>query len=259
MIQPTYAQLAQPAPKSLRGKSGRKPGGQPGHRGDTLRHLAEPDQVRVHEPACWRGCGMGLPDPPEAGRTRRQVFDLPPVRIRVTEHQLISRRCGCGTVTTGQAPAGVTAPVQYGPRVLAVIIYLYMGQYLSTQRTAHALSELFASPVSEGTVAAATARAAADLAGFRAAVTAQIAAADLAHFDETGFRAAGKLHWLHSASTRLHTLLTCHARRGREAMNAAGILPAFTGVAVHDAWAPYDCYPQITHPACATRTPQWAV
>ena len=112
------------------------------------------------------------------------------------------------------------------------------------------MSELFNTPVSDGTVSSATARAAKDLAGFSAAVRKKIAGADVAHFDETGFRADGKLHWLHSASTTMFTMITCHARRGREAMNAAGILPAFTGIAVHDAWAPYDTYPQMTHALC---------
>ena len=112
------------------------------------------------------------------------------------------------------------------------------------------MSELFNTPVSDGTVSSATARAAKDLAGFSAAVRKKIAGADVAHFDETGFRADGKLHWLHSASTTMFTMITCHARRGREAMNAAGILPAFTGIAVHDAWAPCDTYPQMTHALC---------
>jgi hypothetical protein len=112
------------------------------------------------------------------------------------------------------------------------------------------MSELFGIPISDGTVSAATARAAGDLAGFCTAVSKKIACADVAHFDETGFRADGKLHWLHSASTSMFTMITCHRRRGREAMNAAGILPNFTGIAVHDAWAPYDTYPQVTHALC---------
>lgn len=125
-----------------------------------------------------------------------------------------------------------------------------MGQYLSKQRTAQALGELFDTPISHGTVSSATARAAGNFEGFTSAVTKRIATAEVAHFDETGFRAAGKLHWLHSASTSLWTLITCHPRRGREAMNAAGVLPHFTGIAVHDAWAPYDTYPQLTHSLC---------
>ena len=247
---PSSDGLAKPAPKSLRGKSGRKPRGQIGHKGETLRQVADPDVVLRHEPACCAGCGGSLAGATEPGVARRQVFDLPPVDIRVTEHQLVSRRCGCGAVTRAEAPDGVGAPVQYGPRMLAVIVYLYMGQYLSKQRTAQALSELFGTAISHGMVSSATARAAGDLDGFTSAVTERLAAAKVAHFDETGFRAAGELHWLPSASTSLWTLITCHRRRGREAMNAAGVLPDFTGIAVHDAWAPYDTYPQLTHALC---------
>ena len=247
---PSSDGLGRPSPKSLRGKSARKPGGQAGHGGKTLAQVSDPDEVLRHEPVRCRGCGAGLTRAPEVGLARRQVFDLPPIAIRVSEHELVSRRCGCGATTTAGAPVGVNAPVQYGPRIKAVMVYLYMGQYLSKHRTAVAMSELFATPVSDGTVSAATARAAGDLDGFCAAVRKKIAGADVAHFDETGFRADGKLHWLHSASTTMFTMITCHRRRGREAMNAAGILPTFTGIAVHDAWAPYDTYPQMTHSLC---------
>ena len=180
--------------------------------------------------------------------TRQQVFDLPPIEIRVTEHQLGSRRCG--VITTADAPDGVGAPVQYGPQISAVMVYLYMGQYLSKARTATAMSELFNTPVSDGTVSVATARVGGRLDGFAAAVKAQIVSADVVHFDETGFRVARKLHWLHSASTPKFTMITCHRRRGREAKNAAGIIAHFTDVGVHDAWAPYDTYPRMTHALC---------
>jgi transposase len=212
--------------------------------------VAEPDEVVRHEPARCGGCGAGLTRAPEVGLARRQVFDLPPIAIRVTEHDLVSRLCRCGVTTTAKDPAGVNAPVQYGPRIKAIMVYLYMGQYLSKHRTAKAMSELFGTPVSDGTVSSATARAAKDLAGFAAAVTKKIAAADVVHFDETGFRADGKLHWLHSASTSKFALITCDPKRGREAMDRAEVLPNFTGIAVHDAWAPYDTYKQMTHALC---------
>jgi transposase len=140
--------------------------------------------------------------------------------------------------------------VQYGPRMLALIVYLYVGQFLSKKRTAQAIAELFGTPVSEGTVAAATSRAAGDLATFIERVRHRIATADLAHFDETGFRVESTLMWLHSASTKKYSLLTVHAKRGTQAMNAAGVLPTFTGIAVHDAWAPYDTYTAATHALC---------
>jgi len=241
-----------PAPKSRRGRSGRKPGGQPGHPGRTLERVEVPDEVRRHEPVACEGCGADLVGAAQTGMMRRQVFDIPPVRVRVVEHQLIERRCGCGTTTCGQPPEGVDAPVQYGPRVTAILIYLYVGQFLSKQRTAEALGELFGVPVSPGTVAAASARAAkaVDGCGFLDLVRERIAAAPVAHFDETGFRVAEQLHWVHSASTGKYSLITVHAKRGIVGMNAAGVLPAFTGIAVHDAWAPYDTYTQADHALC---------
>ena len=184
------------------------------------------------------------------GVERRQVFDLLPVRAEVTEHQLIERECGCGQRTRGAAPPGAKAPVQYGPRIAAVIVYLYAGQFLSRQRTAVALSELFGIPLSSGTVAALTARAAGRLDGFLEQVRQGITASDVAGFDETGFRVEGRLAWVHCARTGKYTLLMVHPRRGRQAIEAMGVLPRFAGVAVHDAWAPYDTYPVPDHQLC---------
>jgi hypothetical protein len=140
--------------------------------------------------------------------------------------------------------------VQYGPTIAAVIVYLYAGQFLSRQRTAQALAELFGVPLSSGTVAALTARAAGRLGGFLEHVRGQIAAAEVAGFDETGFRVAGRLHWVHCARTGKYTLLMVHPKRGTEAMKAMGVLGSFAGVAVHDAWAPYDTYTGPEHQQC---------
>lgn len=246
----TDSPFAKPAPKSLRRRSGRKPGGQPGHPGSTLALVDHPDETLRHEPGLCAGCGGDLTEAPQAGMERRQVFDLPPVAVRVTEHQLIARRCGCGATTCGAAPAGVSAPASYGPRITAIILYLYVGQFLSKNRTAAALAELFGTPVSQGTVAAMAERAADGLGGFLDQVTDRLAAADVAGFDETGLRVATSLHWVHCARTDKYTLISCHRKRGREAMDATGVLPGFTGVAVHDAWAPYDTYIDPAHQLC---------
>jgi transposase len=247
---PSGEGLAKPAPRSLRKKSGRKPGGQDGHPGQSLAQVACPDREERHEPGCCRGCGAGLAGLPVTGVERRQLFDLPPVRITVTEHQLIERKCSCGVRTKGQAPEGVDAPVCYGPRTAAIIIYLYAGQFLSKERTAQALSELFGVPVSSGTVAAITARAARKLDGFLGHAREQIAGSAVAGFDETGFRVEGRLQWVHCARTGKYTLLTVHPRRGKQAMEAMGVLPSFAGIAVHDAWAPYDSYAGASHQLC---------
>jgi transposase len=247
---PSSDGLAKPAPRSLRRRGARKPGGQDGHPGSTLAPVATPDEVVAHEPGCCRGCGDDLAEAPEVGRDHRQVFDLPPITPRVIEHQLIKRRCGCGTTTSAAAPAGVTAPVQYGPRITAIIVYLYVGQFLSRKRTATALAELFGTPVSAGTVAAMTTRAAGSLDGFTEWVRGNLTAAQVVNFDETGLRVEGKLRWVHSASTGKYSLITVHDRRGTKGMDAAGVLPEFTGIAVHDAWAPYDTYKAVTHALC---------
>jgi transposase len=247
---PSSEGLGKPPPRSLRKKTGRKPGGQDGHQGSTLAQLARPDRELRHEPACCGCCGAGLAGRPVTGVERRQVFDLPEVAIKVTEHQMIERECECGYRTRGMAPQGAEGPVQYGPRVAAIIVYLYIGQFLSKNRTAQALAELFGIPLSSGTVAAITARAAGRLDGFLERVRENITASQVAGFDETGFRVEGRLHWVHCARTGKYTLLMVHPRRGTEAMKAMGVLPSFTGVAVHDAWAPYDTYTTPDHQLC---------
>ena len=130
------------------------------------------------------------------------------------------------------------------------MLYLYVGQFLSKKRTAQALAELFGTPVSDATVAAMTGRAAAGLDGFLTEVADRIAAADVAGFDETGLRVAGKLAWVHCARTGKYTLITCHPRRGRKGIDDAAVLTRFRGVAVHDAWAPYDTYLDAAHQLC---------
>jgi transposase len=239
-----------PRPRSLRKKSGRKPGGQDGHEGSTLAQVARPDREVRHEPGCCGRCGAGLAGQPVTRVERRQVFDLPEVTITVTEHQLIERECGCGQRTKAAAPRGAQGPVQYGPRIAAIVVYLYAGQFLSKERTAQALAELFGIALSSGTVAGITARAAGRLGGFLEHARDQIAVSEVAGFDETGFRVQGRLHWVHCARTGKYTLLMVHPKRGRQAMNAMDVLPSFAGIAVHDAWAPYDTYTGPDHQLC---------
>lgn len=248
---PSSDGLAKPAPKtrSLRGKTPRRPGGQPGHEGKTLAQVANPKYTKVHEPGGC-GCGRSLTGRPITSVTRRQGFDLPPVAVEVTEHQLVERECSCGVRTRAAAPAGVDAPVQYGARITAIVIYLYAGQFLSKQRTAQALADLFGTPMSAGTVAGMLTRVTAGLDGFLDDIRRRLTGSDVVGFDETGFRVAGRLHWVHCARTDKYTLVICHERRGRKGMAALGVIDGLRGVAVHDAWAPYDTYLAVQHQLC---------
>lgn len=229
-------------PKSLRGRSGKKPGGQSGHRGRTLERVADPDRVVEHRPTECTGCGAGLADAAAVKMETRQVVDLPEIRPEVVEYRLVSCRCACGAVSKAAAPSGVGAPVQYGPVLSAIAVYLYEGQFLSKDRTAAAMGELFAAPMSTGTVEAMANRAAAAIraSGFTEAAVAYLASASRLHVDETSMRVAGRLAWLHVAVCASVVLFLAHPKRGREAIAAMGVLARAVGVVHHDCWAPYD-------------------
>src|SRR5512143_482417 len=211
---PSSDGLAKPAPKSLRKKSGRGPGRPKGQPGTTLRQVEVPDHEVTHEPGACGGCGAGLEGAGLAGVERRQVFDLPPLQVEVTEHRLVSRRCGCGTVTKAEAPAGVNAPVQYGSRLAGIGVYLLHGQFLSTSRTVAALTDLVGMVVAAGSLVGWTRRIARATSATLAVIRQRLATARVVYFDETGLRVAGRLHWMHSASTSTDVLLTVHPRRG---------------------------------------------
>lgn len=241
-----------PKKRSLRRSSGRSRGGQQGHDGARLEPVSEPDEQVEHPPERCDGCGGDLVDAEllEGGESR-QVFDLPQgALLRVVEHVAARRRCGCGHVTAGAFPAGVGAPTQYGPGIRALGVYLCVFQHLPYERACQALRDLAGAAVSTGTLSEWVAQAAAGLCEFDERLRELLAAAEVAHFDETGARIAGRLGWVHSASTGALTRYTAHARRGGEAIDAAGVLPGFTGVAVHDGWAPYRNYEGCEHGLC---------
>ncbi|MCY0923550.1 MULTISPECIES: IS66 family transposase [unclassified Streptomyces] len=231
-----------PAPKSLRQRTGRKPGRAKGDPGGRLEQVADPGRIVDHYPDACGGCGAGLDGAGSTGYRARQVFDLPEVKAQVTEHRLHQRVCGCGHATTAAAPGQVSASTVYGPGVRAAICYLSAYQHLPAKRLAEAMDALFGLPISTGTVLSVLARAHEGLAGFEAEVKEHLAAVPVAHADESGVRVAGKLHWLHVMCTHLATFYGIHARRGREAMDEMGILPAFTGTLVTDALASYTVY-----------------
>lgn len=249
---PSSDGLGKPAPKSLRKKTGRRPGRPTGQPGATMELTDHPDHVVRHAPAACRTCGTGLAAARETGMERRQVTEIPPVKAVVTEHQMIEMECPCcGERTKPDAPDGVSAPAQYGPRASALGTYLWHGQFLSRDRACAALGEMFGCAPSPGALAAQARKIAGLVCPAIAAITAALAGADVAHFDETGFRVAGKLAWVHSASAGKFVLVTVHPKRGKQGMDAAGVLPAFAGIACHDAWKPYDSYDNVAgHALC---------
>jgi transposase len=241
---------SRPSPKSLRQPSGKKSGGQPGHRGSTLRMSESPKHIVRHTPERCESCGASLADAPIIEVERRQVIDLPPVMVEVVEHQVETKQCPCGQRTHGSFPEGVEAPVQYGPGLKGLVVYLNHGQLLPMERTAEILTDVFGcESFSEGTLDNAVVQCYEDLAEVENKIKVALQQAGVAHFDETGLEVDGKLNWLHVASTASLTHYGWDAKRGAEGAEAIGILPKFQGVGVHDGLETYWRY-GWTHALC---------
>ena len=241
-----------PSPKSQRQKGQKSSGGQPGHPGTTLRMVGDPKHIVPHAPAICTDCGVSLVDEPSLpDYDRRQVVDLPPMVLEVTEHRCLRKACPCcGRVHQGEFPANVAQPVQYGERIKAFCVYLTNHQLLPWERTTAMLKDLFDCSLSEGVLQSALQYSAQVLEPTMERVKEAIQKADVAHFDETGQRIGGALNWLHVACTGKLTFYATHPKRGRQATDEIGILPAFKGHAMHDAWSAYARYYGCKHLLC---------
>lgn len=179
------------------------------------------------------------------------MFDLPPVTAVVTEHRVQTRQCGCGYTTTAEFPAEATAPACYGPRAKSVAAYWLARQHLPVERAAEAMADCFDLPVSTGWLTGLLPEAAGHLDEFLATARAGLQQADVAHFDETGGRVAGRLWWVHVACISALTCYHLATGRGKDSIDAGGILAYFAGTAVHDGHMSYRKYGAVTHALCA--------
>ena len=230
---------------SLRERSAKKPGGQSGHKGETLRQSADPDAIVDHFPTICSGCGGALTPGMALDHAARQVHDLPEPRpLVVTEHRAHVCECaGCGARTRGAFPEGVNAPAQYGMRIAAFVVYLTHQQLLPQKRLVALMADLFGVRIAAATLEGMSRACAARLKGFSETVRDLVAGAPVKHMDETGFRIGGKTQWLHVACTILLTFYRTCARRG-------SLLAGVTGIVVHDHWKPYYTMTGALHALC---------
>ncbi len=230
---------------SLREKSDRKPGGQKGHKGETLRQVADPDTTADHFPEACRHCGSSLSAAMASGYCARQDFDLPEPRpLVVTEHRAHHCRCArCGGQTRACFPAGVKAPVQYGARITAMVVYLLHYQLLPEDRLAALMKDLFGVALVPATIARMGQNCVGRVQGVVDKIRDLVKTAPVKHMDETGFRVGGRTQWLHIASTALLTFYRVSAKRG-------SLLGDVTGIVVHDHWKPYFTMQGVLHALC---------
>ena len=220
---PSSDGLAKPAPKSLRQRSGRPAGGQPGHAGRSLQAVPKPDHTIIHRLGrcpCGHCQGRSLSREPVRDYEKRQVFELPQMGLEVTEHQAEIKRCPVsGRLVTASFPEGVNAPAQYGPRFKARMVYFNVERLIPHTRPTRLCQDLYGQPLSEGTVVAANQHAYEQLAPFDQRVVELLPQAPLNHCDESGLRVAKRLHWLHVVSNPALTFYGVHPKRGTEAMD----------------------------------------
>jgi transposase len=230
-------------PQSPRKRGEKAPGGQKGHKGQTLEMVENPDEIEVHSVQVCQGCGASLEDEKPVKVERRQVHDAE-FKIIVTEHRAEHKQCPyCGWVNRAEFPSDVQFPVQYGQNLKALMVYLCVYQLVPYDRVRETFSDIFGRSLSTGTLVNAVQDCHQNLAGVEEQIRKLLMRAEVLHVDETGMRVTGIRQWLHVASTEFLTWYGHHRKRGNRATDDMQILPRFEGTMIHDFWAPYFRYP----------------
>lgn len=226
-------------------------GGQKGHKGHTLQQVESPDKIVTCMPGICT-CGHEFKKEQFILSEKRQVFDLPQPKLEITEYQIFKACCPvCGQEQKGVAPEGVNAPVQYGNKVKAFAVLLNVHYKLPFKKIQLLFGDLFGYPINESTISTAGEICYDKLEGSEKIIKSKIVSEDVVHADETGLRTAGKLYWLHTATTRLYTYLFVHEKRGSGAIQSnKSILTDYIGWLVHDCWASYFNLGKLKHAIC---------
>jgi len=242
---PPSSDTKPPRTKSQRKSTGKKSGGQSGHKGHGLKMSSTPDHIEIHKVSSCDHCHHPLGLEMAHDFDRRQVFDIPLLALEVTEHLVEIKECTqCGEDSRGQFPSKVLAPVQYGDRVKVLSVYLNQYQLMPLQRLTEYFEDVFGQRISEATILKFKNQLSNSLEKFECQVKDKLIKSSVVHFDETGHRVKGKRQWLHSSGTNSLTHYASHKKRGAEAMEAIGILSEYKGRAIHDFWSSYykfDC------------------
>jgi transposase len=237
--------------KSLRKKSGKKSGGQKGHEGHTLKSNPNPDKIEILKVNECPHCENDLSNAPIIGEEKRQVIDIPEIKIETTEYRAEIKECDkCKVKITGTFPEYVNSRIQYGVYLKAFQIYFRNQNFIPTERASEIFEDIFGVPLSEGTIYNTVSNLSLKLMPFEIWIKEKLLQSQLLHFDETGIRIEKLLYWIHSISNDHYTLYVPHENRGDTAMQSIGVLPAFNGIAIHDYWKSYLKFENCFHALC---------
>jgi transposase len=248
---PSSDGLDKPTPKSLQTPSGKKAGGQPGHKGHYLPKRSKPTETIDHPPASCRDCPRydNCKDTADIGETRQEIDVI--VTLKITDHQCLLIDCPLhGIRLKGEFPDDIKATVQYGKNIQAFVISLNTIGAVSAERIHQILGSAFNIPLSPGTIMNMVKRCADKLTGIIEMIRQKTVASELIQCDETGARVNGKLMWVHTASNSKCTHLTIHKNRGKKGIDDGNVLPEFKGIIIHDRWASYWKYKDVLHGVC---------
>lgn len=234
---------------SLRKKGG-KVGGQPGRKGANLQQSKNPDIIKRIKLNGQCSCGKNKSQGKIIGTETRQIFDVPEIKIQVTEYQAEIHECDCGEIHTADFPEGLKMQAQYGENVKALVVYLKHYGFMSYERLQDFIKDVLNQKISQGTLVNMVNECAKKMEPFSQQIKTSLINSDLVHFDETGFRIEGERYWLHSAGNDQLTYYYPHKFRGKNAMDDIGILPFFKGIAVHDHYISYFKYALCIHALC---------
>ena len=240
-----------PKLKSLRKKTGKKPGGQKGHGGSNLKMSAHVDKVEPLKLESCSGCGESLEEVGSVDLKCRQIFDIPVPKMEVIEYQAEVKICPhCQVKNEAEFPEYIKTNTQYGPHIKGLWVYLNQYQLLPYERLAQLTEVLFDKRPSIGTLVNTMSESSKHLIPFEKSLKEALKEVPVLHSDETGMRVEGKLCWIHSRSNEDLTLFHLDEKRGKEAHQNIGILKSYSGVSVHDhyrSYYGYDCSDALCH------------
>jgi len=235
---------------SSRTKSGKKPGGQDGHKGSHLKMSARPDEVITLPVTHCGHCHKNLKRS-QADIEKRQMFEIPEPKMWITEYQSESKCCpNCNKTTKALYPEDITNKTQYGPRARTLMVYMNQYQFIPFKRVSEFFQSVYHHTVSAGTIVNAVRYLDNRIINVEKQIMDFIIQSKINHADESGANINGDKYWMHTVGNMQSTHFGMHKKRGRKATEAIGILPGYNGTLVHDHWKSYFTYTDCQHALC---------